>query len=89
MAIPKFDTPKSSGGYDFGSPATSSGTAAADDAEPQEIRDERAKGAASTFKDADKEAKVCTLALAEVVFVLARTISKLIFTLLPPFFCVL
>ena len=64
MAIPKFDAPQASGGYDFGAPAKSSSSVDDDDVEPQEIRDERARGAASVFRDADKEAKVCTTKLS-------------------------
>ena len=82
MAIPSFETPKSSGGYDFGSPATSSGAAVDDDVEPQEIRDERAKGAASIFKDADKEAKVSALLLFICFTTDNDPVPKLILTLL-------
>ena len=61
MSIPSFDAPKSSGGYDFDAPTT-----AVEEFEPQEIRDERAKAAATVFNEADSEAKVCGFKLVVV-----------------------
>jgi len=58
--MPSFDTPKSSGGYDFDAPAAAS---SGEDVEPQEVRDERARAAASEFRSADDEAKVCSFHL--------------------------
>jgi len=61
MSIPSFDAPKSSGGYDFGSPSAPAASGE-DDVEPQEVRDGRAKDARSDFLVADNEAKVSSLA---------------------------
>jgi len=57
VSMPTFDAPKSSGGYDFDTPSSSSFSSPADNGEPQEVRDTRAKEARSVFASADNEAK--------------------------------